>query len=249
MTNLELSGKTALVTGSGRGIGKAIAMKLAEMGARVAINDLPESTYAGEAVKEIESRGGEAFLAPASITDSGAVKNMIGAITDKWEAIDILVNNAGISRHSMIMRMSEEEWDSVMDINLRGAFLCTKYALRTMVGQNWGRIINIASVAGLAANLGRTGYSSSKGGLIAFSRSLASEVGPRNITVNAIAPGYIATQMTENLPKEYTDIVMSRATIKRFGTPEEVAELAGFLASNRASYITAQVISIDGCIT
>lgn len=238
-----------MVTGSGRGIGKAIALRLAKMGSKVAINDLPQSVEAGEVVKEIGSRAGESMLALADVTDADSVKAMITSVTEKWGKIDILVNNAGITRNILMLRMSEDDWDKVIDINLRGAFLCAKYALRTMVGQNWGRIINIASVAGIVGRMGRVNYAASKGGLIAFTRSLACEMGPRNITVNAIAPGAITTKLTEELPQEYKDVVLSHTTLKRFGTPEEVAELAAFLASDRAGYITGQVIGIDGGIT
>jgi 3-oxoacyl-[acyl-carrier protein] reductase len=249
LVNLELANKVSLVTGSGRGIGRAIAIKLSQMGAKVAVNDLPESSEAAETVKEIEGWGGEGILAPADITDAASVKAMVNRVTETWGKIDILVNNAGITRNVMMFRMSEDDWDKVIDINLRGAFLSTKYALRSMVGQNWGRIINIASVAGLVGKMGRVNYAASKGGLIAFTRSLACEVGARNITVNAIAPGPISTKLTEELPQEYIDMLLSQATLKRFGTPEEVAELAAFLASNRSGYITGQVINIDGGIT
>ena len=249
MDNLELAGKVALVTGSGRGIGRAIALKLAEMGARVAVNDLPDTPEAVEVVKEIESRGGAALPAPADVTDAAAVKVMIGQVTEKWGQVDILVNNAGIVRDALALRMSEDDWDSVLNTNLRSAYLCTKYALRSMMGRNWGRIINMASVAGLVGRMGRVNYAASKGGLIAFTRSLAVEVGSRNITVNAIAPGFIATRLTDILPPEAREMVLSHTTLKRPGTPQEVAELAAFLASDRAGYITGQVISIDGGIT
>lgn len=249
MGNQELTGKVSLVTGSGRGIGKAIALKLVEMGSKVAINDLPDSPEAAKTVKEVESRNGEALLALGNVTDALEVKSLIKAIIEKWGRIDILVNNAGISKDALILRTSEEDWDALIDTNLRSAFLCSKYALRHMMGQDWGRIINMASVAGLIGSMGRVGYSASKGGLISFTRSLAFEVGSRNITVNAIAPGFITTKMTEDLPVEAKDLVLSRTTLKRYGSPQEVAELAGFLASNRASYITGQIIGIDGGIS
>ena len=249
MDALELSGKVALITGSGRGIGKAIALKLSKMGANVAVNDLPDEYEAEQTVKEIHDAGGDALLAIGDVTDSLQVKIMINLAIDKWGKIDVLVNNAGISQDVLIMRMSEKDWDKVLDINLKSAFLCSRYILPGMMNQRWGRIINIASVAGLIGRMGRVNYAASKGGLIAFTRSLAHEVGSRNITVNAIAPGIITTRLSENLPQEYKDMVLSQTVLKRAGTPEEVAELAGFLASERASYITGQVIGIDGGIT
>jgi 3-oxoacyl-[acyl-carrier protein] reductase len=248
MHKAELTGKVALVTGSGRGIGKAIAMKLAQMGSRVAINDLPNVDEAVQITQEIQNSGGEAILVTGSISEAESVKAIVNMIVTKWGQIDILVNNAGISSNTLMLRMSEKDWDEVIDINLKGAFLCARYALRYMIPQNWGRIINIASIAGISGKMGRVNYAASKGGLIAFTRSLAVEVGSRN-TVNAIAPGLINTRMTDELPQEYKDMVLSVTTLKRAGKPAEVAELAGFLASDRASYITGQVISIDGGIT
>jgi 3-oxoacyl-[acyl-carrier protein] reductase len=244
----ELTGKVALVTGAGRGIGKAIALKLAEMGCSVAVNDLAESTEAAATTREIVDGGGEAIFYPFDVTDQSAIKSQMEVIIKQWDKIDILVNNAGIFKDSLIQRMSESDWDKVLDINLKGAFLCSKLVLNSMVFQKWGRIINISSVAGIMGNMGRVNYSASKGGLIAFTRSLAAEVGSRNITVNAIAPGFIKTDMTDKLPAEYKGAVLSRTTLKRFGTAAEVAELAGFLASDRAAYITGQVIGIDGGI-
>jgi 3-oxoacyl-[acyl-carrier protein] reductase len=249
MNTPELFGKVALVTGSGRGIGKAIALKLAQMGARVAVNDLPGESEAEKTVKEIQDLGGEAMLAAGDVTDIDQVKAATELIIEKWQHVDILVNNAGVSRNTLILRMSEKDWDQVLKINLKSAFLCSRCVLRSMMDRNWGRIINIASIAGLRGKMGRVSYAASKGGLIAFSRSLANEVGSCNITVNAIAPGFITTRMSEELPQEYKDAVLSMTVLKRAGAPAEVAELAGFLASDRAAYITGQVIGIDGGIT
>jgi 3-oxoacyl-[acyl-carrier protein] reductase len=171
---------------------------------------------------------------------------MMKEIVAKWYKIDILINNAGVIRDNLILRMSDASWDEVINTNLRGAYLCSKYALRSMMEQDWGRIINISSLAGVIGNAGQSNYSASKGGLIAFTKSLARETGPRNITVNAIAPGFIVSEMTDNLPQELKDTILSRIPLNRFGLPEDVANLAAFLASDRAGYITAQVICIDG---
>jgi 3-oxoacyl-[acyl-carrier protein] reductase len=249
MLRAELNNKVSLITGASQGIGKAIALKLAEMGSKVAINDLPGNPETENVLQTIRNLGGEAMSAPADVTQGSAVKAAVNSIEEKWGKIDILVNNAGILRRNLLLRLSEEDWDAVLDTNLKGAYLCTRYALRLMLGQKWGRIINIASVAGVIGNMGDVSYSASKGGLIAFTRSLAPEVGPRNITVNAIAPGFIGTDLSESISPEAKNVVLSRTAIKRAGTPQDVAELAGFLASNRASYITGQVICIDGGIS
>ena len=246
---MELSGKISLVTGASRGLGKVIALKLADMGSQVAVNYLSRESEAGEVASLITSRGGEAMLSPADIRDSDLVKTMIRQITDKWGKIDILINNAGITRDNLLLRMSDEAWDSVINTNLRGAYLCTKFALRSIANQGWGRIINIACVAGLPGNIGQSNYAASKGGLIAFTKSLARELGSRNITVNAIAPGFITTEMTDKLASEWKESILSQVPLQRFGTSEDVAEVVAFLASDSASYITGQVINIDGGIT
>ncbi len=242
----ELEGKVSLVTGASRGLGRTIALKLATLGSKVAINYLSSDDSAINVAKEIENWGGEAMLVKANVADARAVKAMTREIVGRWGKIDILVNNAGIVKDNLLPRMPDEVWDEVINTNLRGAYLCTKFALRSMMDQFWGRIINISSLAGLVGNLGQANYSAAKGGLIAFTKSVAREVGSRNITVNAIAPGFITTEMTDKLPQEAKDAILSRIPLKRLGTPDDVAELVAFLASERASYITAQVICIDG---
>ncbi len=244
----ELKGKIAVVTGSSRGIGRAIALKLAEMGANVAINYNQSEAAAQEVVKEIAAGGSESIAVKANVSDSEEVKAMFKEITDKWEKVDILVNNAGINRDTLLLRMSEQAWDDVINTNLRSAYLCTRAALRTMGRQKQGRIINIASIAGIMGNLGQTNYSAAKAGIIAFTKSVAREVGQMNITANAIAPGAITTDMTDALKPEIKEFILERIALGRFGEPQEVAELAGFLASDKAAYITGQVLIIDGGI-
>jgi len=243
----EFEGKVTLVTGASRGIGKGIALKMASLGSKVAINYRSNDDEANEVLAEIEQNGGEAMLAKCDITDSKAVKAMTREITDKWEKIDILVNNAGIVKDTLLLRMRDADWDDVLNTNLRGAFLCTKFALRTMMDNFWGRIVNIASLAGITGNIGQANYSASKGGLIAFTKAVAREVGSRNITSNVICPGYIVTEMTGGaFTEEMQGELLKRIPVARFGAPEDIANMVAFLASDRASYVSAQVISIDG---
>ncbi len=247
MTSGELQGKVALVTGASRGIGKAVALKLSSLGAKVAINHIaPEKANADGVVAAIAQQGGEAMAVEADIRNSEAVKAMVQAVTDKWGTLDILVNNAGITKDTLVLRMSDEAWDDVLSINLRGAFVCTRAALRPMVRQKSGRIISMSSISGIMGTAGQGNYSASKAGLIGFTKSVAREVGGMNITVNAIAPGFIMTDMTDRLPQERKDAILSMVSLRRFGQPEEVAELIAFLASDRAGYITGQVVGIDG---
>lgn len=247
MASGELEGKVSLVTGASRGIGKAIALKLSSIGSKIAINHIaPEKANADSLVQTIAGQGGEAIAVEADVRNSEAVKNMIQQVIDKWGKVDILVNNAGITKDNLLIRMSDEAWDDVLNINLRGAYLCTKYALRPMMRQKWGRIISMSSISGLMGTAGQGNYSASKAGLIGFTKSISREIGSLNITVNAIAPGFITTEMTEKLPQDRKDAILAMVSLKRFGAPEEVAELIAFLASNRAGYITGQVIGIDG---
>ena len=243
----EFAGMVTLVTGASRGIGKGIALKMASLGSKVAINYRSNDDEAEKVLSEIEQGGGEAMLAKCDITDSKVVKAMTRQIVDKWEKIDILVNNAGIVKDNLLLRMRDADWDDVLNTNLRGAYLCTKFALRTMMDNFWGRIVNISSLAGITGNMGQANYSASKGGLIAFAKAVAREVGSRNITSNVICPGYIVTEMTGGaFTDEMKDELLKRIPVARLGTTEDVSNLVAFLASDRASYISAQVISIDG---
>ncbi len=242
----ELEGRVALVTGSSRGIGRAIAVRLAREGARVVVN-CRSSTGAAEAVvREIEDAGGEARLCVFDIADAEAVKEGIEELVKELGAIHILVNNAGVTSDNLLLRMKEEEWEKVVKINLAGTFNCTKAVLRGMIKQRYGRIINITSVVGEMGNAGQANYAASKGGIIAFTKSVAREVASRNITVNAVSPGFITTDMTSSLPEDVKSKMLESIPMGRYGEPEEVAAVVAFLASDEASYITGEVIRING---
>lgn len=241
--------RVALVTGGSRGIGRAISIELAQQGCPVAVNYSSRSDAAEEVVAAITEAGGTAIAVGADVSDSDAVAAMFETATDKLGRITVLVNNAGITKDNLMLRMSEEEFDRVIAVNLKSTFLCTKTALRGMLREKWGRIINISSVAGILGNPGQANYAASKAAVIAMAKSIAKEVGSRGITVNAVAPGFIATEMTATLGDEANDIAAGSIALGRLGTPEEIAATVAFLASDAAAYITGQTIVVDGGLT
>lgn len=241
-----LDGKTALVTGASRGIGRAIALRLAAEGARVAINYAGNVKAAEEVKAAIEAAGGTAILCRADVADSAAVEAMVADVAKEFGAIDILVNNAGITRDTLLMRMKDEDFAKVLDTNLKGVFYCTKAVAKLMMKKRAGRIINMASVVGLVGNAGQTNYAAAKAGVIGFSKSAAKELASRGITVNAVAPGFIGTDMTADLPESVKKKALSDIPLGRAGQPEDVANAVLFLASDQASYITGQVVHVDG---
>lgn len=241
--------RVALVTGGSRGIGRAIALRLAADGMAVVVNYSANSTAAADVVARIESAGGRAMSAKADVSDPDQVDNLFDLINAELGTVDVLVNNAGITRDNLLLRMSHEDFDLVIQTNLRSAFLCTKASLRGMLKAKWGRIISIASVAGISGNAGQANYAASKAGMIAFAKSIAKEVGSRGITSNVVAPGYIETDLTDSLGDSVKESASAAIALDRFGQPEEVAEAVGFLASDASSYITGQVLAVDGGIT
>ncbi len=243
---MNLSGKIALVTGASRGIGRQIALTLAGYGATVIVNYNGSEAKAKEVLKEIEEAGGTAEAIQCSVADFTASQDMIQGIVKKYGRLDILVNNAGITRDNLIMKMSEEDFDAVLDTNLKGAFNCIKHVSRQMLKQRSGRIINISSVSGVMGNAGQANYCASKAGVIGLTKSVARELGSRGITCNAVAPGFIKTEMTEVLPEDVKTAMGEQIPLKRFGETSDVAEAVAFLASDHASYITGQVLSVDG---
>ncbi len=243
---ISLEGKVAIVTGGSRGIGKAIALKLAGLKADVVIADMLDTA---ETVKEIEGLGQKALGVSTNVTDEGDIKNLIDTSLKTFGKIDILVNNAGVTKDNLAMRLSADDWDRVLNINLKGVFLCTKAVLKPMMKKKSGKIVNIASIIGLIGNPGQINYAASKAGAIAISKTVAQEVGSRNINVNAIAPGFIESAMTDALPEEVRATYLQRIPLRRLGKAEDVANLVAFLSSEQADYITGQVFVVDGGMT
>jgi 3-oxoacyl-[acyl-carrier protein] reductase len=237
--------KVAIITGSGRGIGKAIALKLAQENMNIVICDVDETAIA-ETVKEIEGTGVQAIGIKVDVTNSDDVARLFDETIKKFQRVDVLVNNAGITRDNLLIRMQESEWDAVIAVNLKGTFNCLKAAAKIMMKQRSGKIVNISSVVGVMGNIGQANYSASKGAVISLTKSAAKELAPRNITVNAVAPGYIETEMTKNLPDNVKEMFLNLVPLKRPGSPEDVANVVSFLVSHQADYITGQVIHVDG---
>ena len=241
-----LKGKTAVITGSGRGIGKAIALKLASLGANIVINDIPSSDYADAACEEIKAMGVECIVVKGDVRSADDVAELINTTLDKFGKIDIFVNNAGVTRDGLMLRMSEDDWDLVMDINLKGAFNCIKTVARPMMKQRGGSIINIASVVGVMGNAGQANYSASKAGLIGLTKTTAKEFASRGIRCNAVAPGFIASDMTDKLTDEVKKQYFDAIPLAKFGETSDVADVVAFLASDMSKYVTGQVINVDG---
>jgi len=242
---MDFSEKTSIVTGASQGIGEAIARDLAQHGAEVILVDIQKQKL-DEVVREIESDNGKAVAYEVDVSDLDQVAESIKTMIQNHGTIHHLVNNAGITRDNLLMRMKEDEWDLVMSVNLKGVFNFSKSLIRHMISNRYGRIVNISSVVGLIGNPGQTNYSASKAGVVGFTKSLAREVASRGITVNAVAPGYIETSMTENLPEVTKNQFLDWIPMRRFGTPQEVAQVVRFLLSDEADYITGQIISING---
>jgi len=243
---MMLENMIAVVTGGSRGIGRAICVKLASMGAIVGINYVSNPAAAGETLKQIEAQGGKGFAVRFDVAEAEAVQENFKEIIATHGQIDILVNNAGITRDGLMARMKEDDWDSVLDTNLKGAFLCSKAVMRTMMKKRWGRIINVSSVVGFVGNSGQVNYGAAKSGLTGLTKSMARELAGRNITVNCVAPGYIVTDMTDGLTEDVQEALKAQIPLGILGTPEDVAASVGFLASTDSNYITGQTLHVNG---
>ena len=246
MIKVSLLGQVALVTGASRGIGRAVALELAQQGAKVAVNYMGNKEKAQEVVEAIVNAGGEACAVKADVASTLEVVEMFKEIESQLGPVNILVNNAGITRDNLLMRMKEEDWDIVLETNLKGVFNCTKAVIRSMMKQKKGKIINITSVVGLTGNAGQSNYAAAKSGVIGFTKSMALELASRGIQVNGVAPGFITTDMTDKLPEEIKEQLLTRIPLRRLGKTEDVAGVVSFLASSQAEYITGQIICVDG---
>ncbi|HHU86960.1 MAG TPA: 3-oxoacyl-[acyl-carrier-protein] reductase [Peptococcaceae bacterium] len=246
---MVLSDRVAIITGGSRGIGRAIALTLAQKGAAVVVNYAASAGAAADVVDSIRSRGGRAIACKADVSDSGEAAGLVKEAQTQFGRVDILVNNAGVIRDNLILRLKDEDWETVLGINLKGAFNCARAAARGMLKNQYGRIVNISSVSGIIGNTGQVNYCASKAGLLGLTKALAKELGSRNITVNAVAPGFITTEMTAGLPEDIKEKMLAQIPLRRFGGPEEIAELVAFLASDAAAYITGQTITVDGGMT
>ncbi len=238
--------RVALVTGGSRGIGRAVALRLASSGHAVAVNYAANGAAAEEVVEAITTAGGVAIAVQADVGDADAVAAMFETVEEHLGKVEVLVNNAGITRDDLLLRMGPEAWDQVIETNLRSVYLCSRAAMRGMLRSRWGRIISVSSVSGISGNPGQANYAASKAAIIGFSKSVAREIGSRNITVNVVAPGFIETDMTEELGSEIADEVASRVAVGRLGRPEEIAAAVGYLASDDAAYVTGQTLVVDG---
>jgi len=243
---MDISNRVAIVTGSARGIGQAIALKLAEVGATVVVNDIGEAEPLESVAEEIRAMNRQSLAVIADVSSSTEVANLVDKTINTYGKVDILVNNAGITRDQLVLRMSDEDWDTVLNVDLKSAFFCTRAVLRSMLKQRWGRIISITSIVGEVGNPGQANYATAKAGIIGFTRSIAKEIASRGITANAIAPGFIDTKLTQQLEEKQAQELLKRIPLGYLGSPRDVAEAVAFLASEEARYITGQVLNVDG---
>ena len=243
---MSLQGKCALVTGGSRGIGRAVCLELARQGARVAVNYAGNAAAAEETVRACEALGAEAFAIQADVADAAACEAMVKEVLARFGRLDILVNNAGVTRDGLMPMMKEADWDAVLDTNLKGAFHCMKAVYRPMMKQKYGRIVNLSSIVGLRGNAGQANYAASKAGLIGLTKSMAKELAARNVTVNAVAPGFIDTDMTAALPEKAREAMLTTIPMGRLGQAEDVAQAVAFFAGDTSAYVTGQVLCVDG---